>query len=277
MRPAKAALGVFRFLTPGQLAICLVLFFMPWVEVQCGMPGLGQMGANFGNPKAPPPKIAAKDLSYSPLMTQSGYQAAMGEYTLDPSLQRMMDQSKQMAKGMGGEVKGGMKEEKVKKAPVLFLFPAAALAGVVLGLVLPAGRARKFVLILCCGLALASAGTQAAIGFPITEEVKKDPEVGGGGKGKNADLGDLKPDDIIKTVYKAPFYLALLFALGGLVTTLVEPNARPKPTRDAYEEDDDLDDRDRDRDRDDRGDDSDGDRPRRERRPESDNPFENLG
>jgi hypothetical protein len=169
----------------------------------------------------------------------------------------------------------------VKKAPVLFLFPVAALAGVVLGLVLPAGRTRKFLLVLCCGLALASAGTQAVIGFPITEEVKKDPEVGGGGKGQNADLGGLSPDDIIKTVYKAPFYLALLFAIGGLVTTLIEPTAAPKPRRTAYEEDDEPDDdrdrrRDRD-DRDDRDDDSDGDRPRREKRPESDNPFENLG
>ena len=59
-------------------------------------------------------------------------------------------------------------------------------------------------------------------------------------------------------------------AAGGLVTTLIEPTTA-KPKRAAYEEYDE-----RDRDRDER-DDRDDDRPRREKRPDSDNPFENLG
>ena len=33
-----------KFLTPGQMAICLLLFFLPWVELQCPMPK-GAMGA----------------------------------------------------------------------------------------------------------------------------------------------------------------------------------------------------------------------------------------
>ena len=224
-----------RFLTPAQLAICAVLFFLPWVEVQCGMPNLGKLGGNIGDPNAAPPKITSKDLTYSPLLTQSGFQAAMGEYTMAESVRAMMDQGKQMAKQMGGDVKEE-KQEKVRSAPVLWLFPAAAIAGVVLGLVLPSGGARKFILVLCCGLALASVGTQAVIGFPVTEDVKKDPELAGGGKGgKNDDLGGLKPDDIIRTVYKFPFYLALLFAVGGLVTALIEPTGSPKAKRSRYD------------------------------------------
>jgi hypothetical protein len=203
------------------------------------MPDLGDIGRNMGNPNQPAAKPNLKDMTYTALVSQSGYEAATGDYTIvDSKMRQMIDQSKKMAAEMGGKVE--TKEDEVRAAPMLFLFAAGALGGVILGLVIPSGGTRKLLLVLCCGLALASAGVQAAIGFPITEDVKKNP---GAGAGKN-DL-NLSQDDMLKTVYKAPFYLALLFALGGLVTTLIEPGGAPAAKRrrdDDYFDDDPRDD-----------------------------------
>jgi len=274
MSRARPATSVLRFVTPGQFAICLTLFFLPWIEVQCGLPNLNNLGgAKLGGPNVAPPKISKDDLRYSSLITQSGFQAATGKYTVsNEMMKQMIDEAEQKAKNAGGE------KEEVKKAPVLFLFLGASIAGLVLGLALPLGRTRKFLLVLCGGLALASAGTQAAIGFPITEDVKKNPEMGGG-NGNDQDLGGLKPEDVIKTVYQIPFFLALLFATAAVVCAFLEPNGTAPARRrryDDYDDDDAPDDRgfevvedgdsdDRPRRRRDRDDRDDDDRPRRKR------------
>ena len=223
-----------RFLTPAQLIICLILFFLPWVEIQCPAPDLKNLGGQPGNLNDGPPskKAAPENLVYRPLITQSGLQAATGGYSVaDPMMQAMMQEAKQ------GGAKGA-KEDEIKAAPLLLIFPVAALLGIAVGFALPGSKAKKAILVLCCLAMLGSAGGQVAMGFPITKDIqeqqKKDGAKGAGGAAVPAG------EDIIKTVFKIPLFLALFLAAGGLVTALIEPTAtavkRNKPKYD-FEED----------------------------------------
>lgn len=231
MSPAKSITSPLRFLTPGQLGICLVLFFMPWVEVQCPMPK-GGMNFNLDVAGKAPPKPAMPEVMWTSFITQSGLQATTGDYSFSDSLMR------QMAKEKGGQ------KESIPAAPILWGYMIAVVVGIGVGLAMPLGGTRKVLLLVCCAGALATAGGQAAIGFPIAkeieEEMKKDKlggpnkGLGGGGLGMGGgdaggfDMGPPKGlpglDDLApKTVIKFSFYLALLFAAGALVTTVLEP------------------------------------------------------
>jgi hypothetical protein len=214
-------MSALRFATPAQLLMCLVLFFLPWVEIQCPAIDLGdlqfKMPANGDVEKQP----AKKPEKYTAFLTQTGLQAATGKYTFaDSSVQQMMDQAKKMAPP------GAKKEDEIKAAPLLFLVPIAALAGMVVGLAMPASGAKKGILIVCCALVIATAGGQAAMGFPVEKDIKKQQEE----KGKQGAPPGLE-GDAFKTVYKVPFFLTLVFALGGLVTAAIEPATSAKKRR----------------------------------------------
>lgn len=201
------------------------------------MPDLGNL--KLGEPQQKPTVKAA---SYASFLSQSGFQAATGGYTIqDPTMRQMVDQAKKTAKDfekLGG--KAGKAEDEIKAAPLLFLFPLGAIAGIAVGLAMPGGGAKKGILIGCCALLIASAGGQAAMGFPVEKDVKeqqKKDEAGAGGA-KNAGLDG----DILKTAYKFPFYLALLFAVGGIVTAAIEPagtTGGKKKKRRRYDSDED--------------------------------------
>ncbi len=278
-----------KFATPGQLLICLVLFFLPWIEIQCPVPDLGNM--KIGEiQKDPQKKPSIKDMTYSGFLTQSGFQAATGGYTIsDPTMRQMVESSKKMAKEMGGKAGGAKAEDEIKSAPLLFLYPLAAIAGIIIGFVLPGGGAKKGMLIGCCALVLVAAGGQAAMGFPVEKDIKEQQsKKGGGGAGAmNAELGG----DVLKTVYKFPFFLALLFAVGGIVTAVLEPagtgKGKKKSKYDFDDEEDDDDDRparsrgakgSRDRDEDEEEEDDDRDRKRDKGKggKGGDNPFSNM-
>lgn len=241
---SKLTSSPLRWITPGQLAICVVLFFLPWIEIQCGVPDLGNLAnpgniGNFDNPaKAAKPDL--KVTSWRPLFTQTGLEAATGEYTIaDPDLRAFMDKGKQAARDAGVQPNARAKgEDKPKTAPLLWGYLIAAVVGVVLGLILPSGGLRKVLLILCCAIALVAAGGQAAAGFPIEQDIKEQK-----GKAKGNDFGNPGGEEFIRARYKIPFYLALLFATGALVTALAEPMrsaARTKkPIYDFDEEPDD--------------------------------------
>ncbi|MCE9561711.1 MAG: hypothetical protein K8U57_06610 [Planctomycetes bacterium] len=268
MASANAAMSPLRFATPGQLIICLILFFLPWIEIQCPMPDLkSEMKMSMPEPgkKATPP--APPDFSkmnYVPLLSQSGLQAATGGYTIA------------IAQGLGdmGDLKGKKDgkdpKEDVPAAPLLFLYVLACIGGIAVGFAMKGGNTRKMALIACSSLALLTAGGQAVIGFPVAKKIKESPmgPPGGGGMmgpglgGK--DGPKINPDDMFKTVYQFPFYLALLFSLGGIVTAAITPNgpAKKKPLYDLDDEDN----------RDDE--DEEDDRPRKRRRSRDDDDDE---
>jgi hypothetical protein len=220
-----------KFLTPAQMAICLLLFFLPWVELQCPMPKGGM------NMQLNEPKLDSKDVVWTGFIHQSGLQVATGKFSFsDSTMQQMAD-----AKGgpKGGKDKDG--KDGPDAAPLMWVYLLAVLGAVALGFVLPSGAARKAALAACCGLALVVAGGQAAMGFPIAKAMNDDPKLGGAKGGGKANpmtdemFGDLKP----KVKYKFPFYLSLLLCVGGLVTALIEPGPPVKPRKRRVEEADD--------------------------------------
>jgi len=227
-------MSALRFATPGQLLICVILFFMPWIEIQCPMPDLGNPNI-FGPAGGEPPKKAStKDMKYTSLLTQTGLQIATGEYTMtDPTVRKLMEQAKDAGKQAGAE----QKEDKIKKAPLLFLYPIAAIAGIVASFVMPGGGPRKAMLVICCALALLAIGGQAAMGFPVEKDIKeqqaKDQKQGG---------AVAIEGDGFKTVYKFPFYLALILAFGGIMTAAIEPEGvgKKRLVQQPYDFEDDL-------------------------------------
>jgi hypothetical protein len=278
MPPPKAALSPLRFATPGQLVMCLLLFFLPWIEIQCPVPDLNKIQAEPGK-KAAPPDL--KSMPYVPLITQSGFEAATGSYTFaDPMLRQQMDQKRKagagnIEKSLDKNAKAAAPASDKDKdepgaAPLLWLYLVAVLAGIAVGFALQTGKVRQMVLIGCCALALVAAGGQAAIGFPITQKIREQPTGMPGGAAADG-APKMNPDDVLKTVYKIPFFLALLFCVGGIVTAALTPNGPVKPRRPVGDVDDDEDDRPRKRrrrDQDDEDEDDDEPRQRRKRRDE---------
>jgi hypothetical protein len=247
------------------------------------------MKAAMDPSKKGPPDL--KSMPYVSFVTQSGWQAATGDYTFaDPMIQKQMDSAKSMAadiEKMGDKSGKSAKVEKKKDgpdgAPLLWVHLLAVIAGIGVGFAMPLGKARKFALIGCCAVALLTAGGQAAMGFPITKKMKEDgaKEGMGGlgdmgpGAGKGASAPKLNPDDVFKTVYKFPFFLSIFLTIGALATAAITPNQgggkSKKPLYD-MDEDDEEDDRPRKRrrDQDDDEDEDDQPRSRRKRRDEDD-------
>jgi hypothetical protein len=209
---------MFRLLTPGQFAICAVLFFLPWVEVQCQVPDLSGLQDGKARPRAQ--KTGAKSGGWVPIFSQSGLEGATGEYTiLDSNMRAMVEMSKQ-----NGAKKGS--DDEIKPAPILFGYLGAVVAGAVLGLVLPCGWARKGILLVVCAVAGGTVGWQASKGMPLAQGVQ---EVINKDRAKGAENDDgVKPEEVMKTKYKVPFYLALALIATATLTVLVEPVSRPK-------------------------------------------------
>jgi hypothetical protein len=223
MSPAKPATSALRFVTPGQLVMCLLLFFLPWVNVQCNMNAGG--GMDFSDSKVKAPKSLEAPM-WVTVATQSGFQVASGGVSFAGA----------DFPGGGGKQKGAGPKESGEGAPLLWLFPVAALGGIIVGFAMPSTGARKMILAGCCGLALLSAGGQAVIGFPINkaaeESAMKDSGGGLGGGGtdpasKATAEAAAKIKDAVKNMVKVSysmwFYVVLLFCIGGLVTALLEP------------------------------------------------------
>jgi hypothetical protein len=224
---ARSSANPLRWITPSQFVICLVLFFLPWVEIQCPMPK-GGLNFNVGAP----PQAGPPEFIWTGFVQQSGLQAATGGYSfVDPTLQKMYEAEKRNPTDKNA--KADAKKDDPPPAPLLWLYLLAVIAGIAIGFAMPPGYVRKGALIGCCVLALVSAGGQAVIGFPIQtkieEELKEDK---GGGANLKLD-SDMRP----KTRLKIPFFLAVLFSLGALVTTLIEPmGTKPKSRRPRDEE-----------------------------------------
>ncbi len=257
-----------KFATPGQLAICLVLFFLPWIEVQCPSPDFSDPNNMKLKPGQPPPRVDPKKVTYRSLLTQSGFQAATGNYTItDPDLEKMRDTSKKMGSDKGskkGSKDSGAKEDEISSAPLLFLYPLAAIAGIVVGLVLPGSGLKKGILIGCCAVALLAAAGQAAVGFPVENKIKEPKTQNKKGGPNDDDTIRFTNNDDLKIMFKFPFFLALLFPIGGIVTAALEPTETVtksgKKKRKYYQDDEDDDDR-----RDDEDEDEDIRRRRRRR------------
>jgi hypothetical protein len=196
-----------KFLTPSQLVMCLILFFLPWVEVQCAFP---KASASMQSLE----KMDPADVVWAGVLQQSGIEITLGQVTYaDQTKQASIEKSSKAAKESGP---GG--------AHLLWLYLLALLAGIGLGFALPVGKARKPALAGCCALALLVAGGQATMGLPVMKGLEAQAE---GMMGSKKDKESL--DDIVRLKYKFPFYLSMFLLVGALGTALLEPGAATGP------------------------------------------------
>ncbi|MBI3409238.1 MAG: DUF4339 domain-containing protein [Planctomycetes bacterium] len=130
-----------RLITPGFFVIALLMFFLPWIEVRCN---------GF------------------PVISQSGLQASVGAYS--ETLFFAQEKQNRAQMGMGFRL---VDDEKAPVAPLLLLYGAIVLAGIVLGLVLRAGTGRMAALGSCGAVAFFLMIIQLSIGFPIAKQVAK--------------------------------------------------------------------------------------------------------
>src|SRR5438045_1216305 len=111
MSPAPAGKSPLRYVTPGMMVMCLLLFFLPWVEVQCNVSEKGGMdfgGAGNGNVKV---TNKSSGPEWMTLASQSGYQIASGGVTVMGTA------------GGGAGKKSGGPAESGESAPLLWLYP----------------------------------------------------------------------------------------------------------------------------------------------------------
>lgn len=149
--------SLWRFTSPTTLLFALILFPLPWVEIQCPS-------------KKPPPaagSVQAKlpswvgDLFFQPhdaILTQSGLQAVFRGWShSDPKFPETPEQTK-TARDVN---------EAMPRAAALILWPALLLAGIGAGSGMRPGRWRRIIVASCAGGALSIALVQRAMGFPL--------------------------------------------------------------------------------------------------------------
>lgn len=228
-------------------------------------------------------EMAKKELGFDPtkpvgMYSQSGLQIATGNVSLGSDFKKVAEKSKKEMGGAGGgfdlDPNTSGKKKEGGTAPLLFLYPVALLGGIILGFIPWAGMPRKIIAAGCCAAAFGVVGLQAAIGFPLENDLKKQADqmkgfggmgkFGGGGGGAKTDTkSSSKDNEMFKVAWKFPLYLTFLLLLTAGGTAFLGPNGpggKYKPKRKAYDLDDEDDDED----------DEDDDRPRKKKRRDDD-------
>ena len=155
-RGSSPSFSPLRLFTPIQLGFCLILFFLPWIEVQC-VPNPAAVAPNAGGGL----KMDGMPTGPQPLLSQSGLQIATGGYTITNPLLTGEMGGKGRPKAGGAT---GNDDDGPPGAPLLFLFPVAVLAGIVIGFLPLAGMGRKLLLLACCGVAVSVVGKGLRLG-----------------------------------------------------------------------------------------------------------------
>jgi hypothetical protein len=276
--PKATSFSPLQVFSPVQLLFCLVLFFLPWIELSCTPPPEVTSG------KAGQEEIAKfkKETGVDPtrpigIVNQTGLQIATGKSSESSDFKKIMEAMKKEMGGAGGglNVKEDPSKKDLDKAPFLYVYLLALVGGIVLGFVPWASPARKFLVLGLCLLALGVVGIQAAVGFPMEREMKKDVGKlkGGDPFGDPAASGKAggNQQEVVKVKWKLPLYLTFLLLVGAAGTSMLGAVATPprrKYRRPGYD-DEDEDDDDRPRSRRSRqyedDEDDEDDRPRRRR------------
>jgi hypothetical protein len=198
-----------RFVTPSTLGFGLLMFALPWLEVRCDQ---------------------------YVLYTQSGIQTTTGKVSLGKdfkTIAKQLEQEGNKKEAGGAKVLEGVDEaeEKLSTDPAVLVTVWAALMGlgIVLGFILPLGRARTLLL---------AASTAAAAGcllqqtfvlkFPLEHKVDKqnaqEKEAAGAAKAGNINLGIPQP----KVVFGIGLWLAMLATVGGIGAVAWEATHAPR-------------------------------------------------
>lgn len=220
VRSGDTAIPLRRIASPSFSVLTLILLFMPLLEVRCSS------GAAVGKP----------------MITQNGYQAIYGGYSVDRQLEIMADKhNNRMAAKMTRQQLARAKAEaekdrlKVSSAPVMLLFILALFAAIVTGLasvfasvVSPyLGRDWAVVSGVCTAATLLLLSLQMAIGFPIADDLTK-AMANNAAKDDEFGIGAaLMATMMYETKYTAWMWITwfcLFLSLVSLVWSLSKPN-----------------------------------------------------
>jgi hypothetical protein len=202
--PALARL-LRRFGSPSALLLALLLFPLPWVEIQCG---------SRSSPGPPPPgaKPNPVEILYNLIpwreavtpFTQSGWQAVEGTCTVNPELNDPEKGRREMNEAMSGSLP-------------LAAYPFVLFVGILAGLRMPCDRRRRLVVGLCAAAVLGLLLWQVAVGFPLDTGMRKlfaeDLEKQAQGNTK---------EGVIYITYTPWFVLAVLSVAGALFLSAAE-------------------------------------------------------
>lgn len=136
-------------LSPGLLCLALVLFPLPWIDVQCSQ------ALNSGGSRT--------------VARQSGLQAAVGTYSEGPMVREMANA------GPGRELRErvNQQEHSVSWSPWMCLYPVLLAAGIACGILLWRSPLRPAAAVACCAAVAAVLAIQMRLGFPIEHAVDR--------------------------------------------------------------------------------------------------------
>lgn len=170
-----------RFASPSTLLLALLLFPLPWMQIQCtGLRNPPAKLTRIGVPK-PVAEFIAPSENVIAIFTQSGWQAARGECVRgiewDQMIQESMvsDREDDRDKAQRWEFVERSIRAKLCPSPLLTAYPFIMLLGIALGIALSPGRPRVSVLLLLIVVALALVSLQHLVGFPLLQAYRLVP------------------------------------------------------------------------------------------------------
>jgi hypothetical protein len=153
-----------RFGSPSCLLVALILFPLPWVEIQCTarkkVAPTTAFLARSGVQDEMAERLVPWEQETETMFTESGLQAALGAFTPHP---KMNDREgiQQLA-------------ELVPPAPLMMLFPILLVVGIVSAVLPDEARDRRRKVILACILtALVLMVVQSLLGFPLEKALPR--------------------------------------------------------------------------------------------------------
>jgi hypothetical protein len=193
---------LWRLGSPSGLLLALLLFPLPWVEIQCASQSSTAPPGGTGNPV----EIIYNLIPWRDavtMFTQSGLQAALGTCTAN----RQFNEPDRAQQEMNDKMRG---------SPLMAAFPVPVLAGALGGLLLALGRRRRLLVGVCAAAALLLLAVQVGVGFPLDEAMRQ------------AFAEDLErqaqgqSSSVVYITYTAWFALAVLGLLAALSLTAGE-------------------------------------------------------
>lgn len=196
-----------RFASPSCLLLALLMFPLPWVQVQClkkTSPGLPSPGTR-ANPLEVIYGLLPRWEGVT-LLTQSGLQTVLGTCSANPQ----MDDPAKVEQEAGAAM---------RPSRWMAAWPVLVLGGILAGLLLPARRRQMLAVAACAGAALLLLAAQVLVGFPLEAAMRQlfaeDLAKQAAGEA-NANEG------VIYLTYTYWFFLAVLGTGGALVLTGLE-------------------------------------------------------
>jgi hypothetical protein len=196
-----------RFASPSCLLLALLMFPLPWVQVQClkkTSPGLPPPG-NRANPLEVVYGVLPRWEGVT-LLTQSGLQAVRGTCTANPQ----MDDPAKAEQEAGAAM---------RPSRWMAAWPVRVLGGILAGVLLPAGRRRLLAVAGCAGAALLLLAAQVLVGFPLQAAMQK---LFAEDLAKQAAGEANATEGAIYLTYTYWFFLAVLGTGGALLLTALE-------------------------------------------------------